>query len=172
MTEPTITCPKCKTEIRLTESLAAPLIEATRQQYEQTISEKDQEIGQRGEAVRSKEKQILEDKRNLETQVADQVAERLTTERARLAVEEAKKAKLASAAEIEAKDRELASLQEVLSAREKKLAEAQKAQADLIRKQRELFQACKRCASCFPEGILKDALEAKILLQGELHDRG
>jgi len=27
MTEPTIICPKCKTEIKLTESLAAPLIE-------------------------------------------------------------------------------------------------------------------------------------------------
>ena len=33
------------------------------------------------EAVRSKEKQILEDKRNLETQVADQVAEQLKSER-------------------------------------------------------------------------------------------
>lgn len=30
MTEPTITCPSCKTEIKLTESLAAPLIESTR----------------------------------------------------------------------------------------------------------------------------------------------
>lgn len=30
MTEPTIICPNCKTEIRLTESLAAPLIELTR----------------------------------------------------------------------------------------------------------------------------------------------
>lgn len=30
MTEPTIVCPNCKTEIKLTESLAAPLIESTR----------------------------------------------------------------------------------------------------------------------------------------------
>ena len=29
MTEPTITCPRCKTEIRLTESLAAPLLAAS-----------------------------------------------------------------------------------------------------------------------------------------------
>ena len=28
-TEPIIVCPKCKTEIKLTESLAAPLIETT-----------------------------------------------------------------------------------------------------------------------------------------------
>ena len=32
--DPTITCPHCKTEVRLTESLAAPLVEATRAQYE------------------------------------------------------------------------------------------------------------------------------------------
>jgi hypothetical protein len=39
MVEPTITCPKCKTEIKLTESLAAPLIEATRRQYEKRLAE-------------------------------------------------------------------------------------------------------------------------------------
>ena len=34
MTEPTITCPKCKEEIKLTESLASPLIESTRHEFE------------------------------------------------------------------------------------------------------------------------------------------
>ncbi len=37
MTEPTITCPNCKTEIKLTESLAAPLIESTRRDYERRL---------------------------------------------------------------------------------------------------------------------------------------
>ena len=32
MTEQTIVCPNCKTEIKLTESLAAPLIEVVRKQ--------------------------------------------------------------------------------------------------------------------------------------------
>jgi len=35
MTEPTIVCPSCKAEIKLTESLAALLIESTRRQHEQ-----------------------------------------------------------------------------------------------------------------------------------------
>ena len=34
MTEPVITCPKCQTEIKLTESLAAPMIESIRREYE------------------------------------------------------------------------------------------------------------------------------------------
>jgi hypothetical protein len=36
--DPTITCPHCKTEVRLTESLAAPLVEATRAQYEAKLN--------------------------------------------------------------------------------------------------------------------------------------
>jgi hypothetical protein len=138
MIEPTIICPKCKTEIRLTESLAAPLIEATRLQFEEKLSQKDEEIAQREQVLRDKEKQVTEAKRTLEQQVSDQVAEQLKTERTRVVAEESKKAKLASAAELETKAQELKELQEVLKVRDEKLAEAQKAQAELIKKQREL----------------------------------
>ncbi len=41
MTEPTIICPKCKQEIKLTESLAAPLLETARRDYEKRLAEKD-----------------------------------------------------------------------------------------------------------------------------------
>ena len=34
MTEPTIVCPNCKAEIKLTESLAGPLLASTRLQFE------------------------------------------------------------------------------------------------------------------------------------------
>ena len=77
MTEPTITCPKCKTEIKLTESLAAPLIESTRQQFEQQLAQKDSDIAQREQGVREKEKQLAETKDKLDEQVAIQVEEQL-----------------------------------------------------------------------------------------------
>jgi len=141
MTEPTITCPACKTEIRLTESLAAPLIEATRQQFERQLAQKDEDIAKREQGIRDKEKQIAEAKRSLDEQVADQVAAQLKTERARIVAEEAKKARQAAATELEGRACELAELQEVLKARDEKLAEAQKAQAELIKKQRELDDA-------------------------------
>ncbi|MCR4298861.1 MAG: DUF2130 domain-containing protein [Gallionella sp.] len=141
MTEPTITCPNCKTEIRLTESLAAPLIAATRRQFEQQLAQKDDEIAKREQGVREREKQIAETKRKLDEQVADQVAAQMKEERARVIAEESRKAKLASAAELENRARELAELQEVLKVRDEKLAEAQQAQAELIKKQRELDDA-------------------------------
>jgi len=141
MTEPTIICPNCKTEIKLTESLAAPLIAATRMQFEQQLAQKDSDIVKREEAMREKEKQLSEDKRKLDDQVADQVAAQVKAERTRIIVEESKKAKLASAAELENKARELADLQKMFQAHDAKLAEAQKAQAELIKKQRELDDA-------------------------------
>ena len=141
MTEPTVTCPNCKTEIRLTESLAAPLIAATRRQFEQQLAQKDDAIAKREQGVREREKQIAEAKHKLDEQVADQVAAQLKEERARIITEESRKAKLASAAELENRTRELAELQEVLKVRDTKLAEAQQAQAELIKKQRELDDA-------------------------------
>lgn len=140
-TEPTITCPNCKTVIRLTESLAAPLIAATRQQYEQQLLQKDEEVAKREQSVREKEKLVAQAKRTLDEQINERVAEQLKAERARVVAEEAKKAKLATAAELDAKAREVTELQEVLKVREEKLAEAQKAQAELIKKQRELDDA-------------------------------
>jgi hypothetical protein len=41
MSDQTITCPNCKTEIKLTESLATPLLEATRKEFERKIVQKD-----------------------------------------------------------------------------------------------------------------------------------
>jgi hypothetical protein len=73
--------------------------------------------------------------------VADQVEAQLKKDRARIVSEEARKAKLAVSTDLEEKARELVDLQEVLKIRDEKLAEAQKAQAELIRKQRELDDA-------------------------------
>jgi hypothetical protein len=70
-----------------------------------------------------------------------QVAEKLKLERTRIASEESAKARVALGNDLDQKSKELAELQEVLKSRDQKLAEAQKAQADLIRKQRELDDA-------------------------------
>ena len=141
MNEPTITCPNCHTEIRLTESLAAPLLAATRQQYQQLLAQKDHEIIKREQAIRDQEKHLVEARRNLEQHIADQVAAQLKDERARMIEEETRKAKLMFASELEGKARELADLQELLKVRDQKLVEAQRAQAELIKKQRELDDA-------------------------------
>ncbi|MDE2058288.1 MAG: DUF2130 domain-containing protein [candidate division NC10 bacterium] len=137
MTEPTIICPSCKAEIKLTESLAAPLIEATRREYEKRLTQKDADFAKREQSLYDREEALNKAKESLD----DHVAEKLRQEHAKIAAEEAKKAKLALATDLQQKATEIADLQEILKQRDEKLAEAQKTQADLLRKQRELDDA-------------------------------
>lgn len=137
MTEPTIICPNCKTEIKLTESLAAPLIEATRKEFEKRLSLKDADIAKRESAMREKEEALSRAKEAID----EQVAEKVKLERAQIVTEEAKKARLAVATDLEQKSTELEDLKNALNQQGEKLVEAQKAQVELIRKQRELDDA-------------------------------
>lgn len=141
MSEPTITCPNCNTKIKLTESLAAPLLAATREEYEGRLKQMGRQIVNREKSIHEKEQQLAKERNRIDELVADQVESTLKTERARIVAEESRKAKLASANELETKARELADLHVVLNQDREKLAQAQKAQADLIRKERELEDA-------------------------------
>ena len=88
MTERTITCPSCSTEIKLTESLAAPPIRATREEYEAKIAQKYAELSTREAQLRAEADAIEEARRSIDEQVRKQ----LTAGRAAIAAEEAKKA--------------------------------------------------------------------------------
>tara|TARA_R110000744_G_scaffold355384_1_gene461899 strand:+ start:442 stop:1734 length:1293 start_codon:yes stop_codon:yes gene_type:complete len=132
--EPTITCPNCKTEIRLTESLAAPLVEATRLKYEQRIADSEESMKEKIQLIESEKQKLAAERES----IGEQVRDRLNSERAAIAEAEAKKAREAVGDEIKAKASEVEELHEVLKQREGKLAEAQKAQVELIRKEREL----------------------------------
>jgi hypothetical protein len=137
MNEPVIHCPTCRTEIKLTESLAAPLIAETRRQFEQTLAAKDAEVAKREAALKTRESALAAAKASVDEVVATKVK----AEREAIAAEEARKAKLLAASELDQKTKELGELQDVLKQRDAKLADAQKAQADLLRKQRELDDA-------------------------------
>jgi hypothetical protein len=137
MTEPTVTCPNCRTEIPLTESLAAPLIRTTEAKYERLMAQKEKDISAREAALRDQQAAIENAQRDLDKEVT----KRLSAQRSRIATEEADKAKRLLAADMERTANELGELKLVLKQREEKLAEAQKAQAELMRKERELEDA-------------------------------
>ena len=137
MAEPTVVCPQCKTEIKLTESLAAPLLESIRRDYEQRLTQKDADMAKREKTLHEREAVLQKQKESMD----EQVAQKMQQEQGRIAAEEAKKAKLAVGNELNQKVKEINDLQDILKQSDIKLADAQKAQADLIRKQRELDDA-------------------------------
>jgi hypothetical protein len=166
VTEPTITCPQCKAEIRLTESLAAPLIEATKQEFEALLFKQKQGFEEREQGLHDREEALSRAMESLE----DQIAERLKQERTTIAADEAKKARLASATDLEEKAREVDELQGVLKQREAKLAEAQKAQAVLLRKQRELDDALRELDLTVEKRIQEGLTTARNLARKEAEE--
>jgi hypothetical protein len=134
MHEPTLHCPNCSHEIKLTESLAAPLLEETRRSFQEQLARKDAEVARKADALK-KEQQELATARE---QIEEQISQRLATERVQVAAMEAKKARDAASAELQARTTEAAELRRTLEANNAKLAEAQRAQADLMRRQRAL----------------------------------
>lgn len=127
MSRPTTICLSCKTEIKLTESLAAPLLESTRREYEKRLAKRDADVAKREAGLREREEAIAKAKEQLD----EQVAETVRLERGKIAAEEAKKAKLAMQTDLDQKTQALADLQQVIEQQNTKLAEAQKAQTDM-----------------------------------------
>lgn len=137
MSEPQIVCPKCNTEIRLTESLAAPLIAETRKRFEQQLAQKEADFSKREAGLRQSQAELAKARDDIDVEVA----KKLKAERSSIVETEAKKARLALANDLEQRDRLVAELQQNLTANNAKLAEAQRAQADVMRKARELDDA-------------------------------
>jgi hypothetical protein len=101
------------------------------------MAEKDRKVAEREAAIKKQQDEL----RVAQGSIDEQVAEKLKAARATIATEEAKKARLLLGANLDEKAKELAELQDVLKQRDEKLAEAQKAQAQVLKMQRELEDA-------------------------------
>jgi hypothetical protein len=171
LTEPTISCPNCKTDIRLTESLAAPLIAETRRRFEQQLAAKDQDMAKREAAIGAQKSELAKEKAAFD----ETIAEKLTAERSRIAAEEAQKAKARAAADLDEKAKQLAELQGVLKARDEKLAEAQRAQAVFLEKERALDDAKREMELTIQkrigEGLDSERAKAKLEAEAALNLR-
>jgi hypothetical protein len=137
MIGPQIVCPKCSTEIKLTESLAEPLVAEARRHFEQQLARKEAEFGEREAQLRDAQDELVKATEDLD----EKVTAKLALERSRLTEAEARRARAAVAAEMASRDRQMSELEEALIDRGRKLAEAQRVQADVMRKERDLDDA-------------------------------
>jgi len=128
MSDTKIVCPHCAGEIKLTESLAGPLLADAKKEFQATIAKMSAETKKRQDELDAKEAGILKT-----------VTDRINAERASIVREEAQKAQ----AQVK---QELTATQAVMAEMEGKLAEAQKAQAEFLRKERALEDAKREMA--------------------------
>lgn len=168
MEEPIIECPNCGTNIKLTESLAGPLVAATRSEFEAKLDAQKQKFEARESAIKSKEVELAE----AQTALEENVNELVKAERAKITDEEKRKAQLVANAEIEEKSREVVELKELIKQRTEKLAEAQSVQAELLKKERLLDDAKRELDLTIEkrvqESIVAVRTAAKAEVEGEL----
>lgn len=137
MSDPRIVCPNCHRSIGLADTVVAPLIARAREQVERQFARKDAEFSKRESSIRKMRDALAKTRKTIDAEIA----RKLRAERTSIAKSEAKKVRRALASDLAERDRRLAELQRDLNANRSKLAGAQKAQAEVMRKARELDDA-------------------------------
>jgi hypothetical protein len=134
LNETMIPCPKCGAQIRLTESLAAPILAETKKRYDEELARQQRSFQERQDLLKNKESELAKKSAELDTEIR----KRLEIEREQILKEETKRARLEFNNQIRAGQEEVVELNRILADRDKSLAEARKEQAELKRKEREL----------------------------------
>ena len=137
MADPIIICPECKAEIKLTDSLAAPLIADARRELTHDFETKLAALATREDAVKAEADKLEAGKAMLE----DEVISRLVPERVAIAAAAKALARQEAADTLTQNEKLLGAANERLVQQEVKLTEAQKAQTQYLQKTRELEDA-------------------------------
>src|SRR5436309_2361245 len=127
MNEPVVTCPSCGNEVKLNETLAAPIIAAERKKIESELRVRAEAVDTREKTVAAERSKLVEQAAELQKRQAsidEQVAERVRAGGEAIAKEASTKATDAAAAELKA-------AKDALAAKDAKLAEAQKAELEV-----------------------------------------
>ncbi len=149
-TDPTLSCPNCGHAIKLTESLAAPLVAATRADYERRLAAQTEAVAaekltlsaqqqanerlavELAAAADSQQEQIA---RAVQQQVREQVQQQLSRDRKTIADEESAHARQQVDDELKAQKANLAQQARRIETLTQKLTAAQAAEAKLLRKE-------------------------------------
>lgn len=129
MNQPTFACPHCSGEIRLTESLAGPMLAELQQRFEREAAKKDAEL----DGERAKLKAEAERLKTARAESDRLVAEKLAAERETLRAEAAANARALLAADLEDQKRRLDLANETLKDREAKLKAARELEVALVK---------------------------------------
>ncbi|MBI4725223.1 MAG: DUF2130 domain-containing protein, partial [Rhodomicrobium sp.] len=145
------------------ETLAAPLIEAVKRDSDEKLRLKEAEIAKREAAIRAQQDAVKQARESMDAELA----ERMKAERAKVAEEEAKKARAAFSLDLHHKAQQLEELKKAYDEREAKLVEAQKAQAEAVRKERELAEAKRELDLTIEKRVLEKQAEIQSRAKAE-----
>jgi hypothetical protein len=177
-------CPNCGHAIKLTESLAAPLVAATRAEYERRLAAQteavaaeklalsaQQQINERraAELAAAAEDQQEQIARAVQQQVREQVQQQLSRDRKTIADEESARARQQVYDELQTQKSNLEQQTRRIETLTEKLTAAQAAEADLLKKEQELGDKEREFALNLQKGIAAGLEQARVNALREAH---
>lgn len=171
-TDPVLICPKCGESIKLTESLAAPVVAATRAQYEEQLAnqaksfqaeKKRLALQQEANERRAAELELAARKQQqaIDQAVQEGIAKQLGDERRKIAEQESARAREQMENELRA-ERDAAALQRERNLElNRKLTIAQAAEAGHLKRQQELEDKERELQLNLQRGIAQGLAEAR-----------
>lgn len=179
MNDPTFNCPHCGGTIKLTETLAAPLLDAARKRFDEDSRARDAALAKREAAIRDAQAGVEKARADVDAMVAS----RLVAERETIARDEARKAAEGASRQVEAlrqesarKDAALAEAQRAEAEAKKAAQDAQKAELAIRRERQQLieekeqFELEKQRAIDAERGKIRDAALREAQDQHRLKD--
>jgi hypothetical protein len=136
----TITCPKCKTEIEITEVLSAQARSEVQAELEAQFAPQRQELEAQAKALGEQQAALKQDREKLD----EELQTKLAKERKKLEASAQTKAREDLAVELQDRDRQLQEAQEKLKDAQKYELELRKRERDLAEKQEQLELETKR----------------------------
>lgn len=127
MTDQIISCPKCGTQIELSEALTSQIEQAIQAKYQAEAQQKEKEIQEKFKSLQQQAKELEKRQQTID----NQIAEGIKAEKKKIVEQERQKI-LAEQAE------ETKALKEELEGKRKEISEAKKKEIDYLKKQREL----------------------------------
>src|SRR5882757_4033620 len=180
----TLSCPNCGHASKLTESLAEPLVAATRADYERRLAAQTEAVAaeklvlsaqqqanerrtaELAAAAESQQEQIA---RAVQQQVREQVQQQLSRDRKTIAEEESARARQQVDDELQAQRANLEHQTRRIETLTQKLTAAQAVEADLINKEQELGDKEREFALNLQKGIAAGLEQARANALREAH---
>jgi hypothetical protein len=183
-TDPTLSCPNCRHAIKLTESLAAPLVAATRADYERRLAAQTEAVAaeklvlsaqqqanerRTAELAAAAESQQEQFARAVQQQVREQVQQQLSHDRKTIAEEESARARQQVDDELQTQKANLDQQTRRIETLTQKLTAAQAAEADFLKKEQELGDKEREFALNLQKGIAAGLEQARANALREAH---
>jgi len=159
ITEPTITCPKCGTQIKLTESLAAPMVAAARAEMQARV-----------EAAESAAQTAKMDADIAKADIERDIEYKVQAKAREIRAQETLKAQKEAQERLAAATVEVSNVQQEVATLRQSLATAQQAQAEAVRKERELEGRERAVTLTIEQGITEGVQAARLQAKAESDD--